>query len=557
MSATIENLSEYLVANSRTSLTDFIDSANNSGSSTNNIMNSPIFDSLDNSSDGSLNKHNSTTLSQPSLDQLPSNSNDIDHFDLGCDDISTINNHSEQTSNRINNQSSAYLQASSSSAAAATTSRLLSQPIRTQIPIFCQIEQFDTCPSVNYQPTLNDNDLFRTTDYKDSFKRPVSNTNPSNSTTSQGQPHLHQSKLALESVTNCNGSPSGLSGPMGSAPTNSADIDIKPNLDDLEGLNVNFDHLGSTSPLSLHQEPQLSPLRKQQQPQPQQIQQPQPQQHQQQLDLEKNHKDLQQISILSNSIGNNQDSFNQHLSSCKETYVLVPASTLWLDLVRTVLTQLGYSGLEIVNSKATLIIKNWKPISLDQVTDDKKSTVGEILSEIHSFVTLRIALVNNALSQAPTEWTETMIRQIVTTLCQSMSQLTLSKLCNISQPLISAIVRGGKRLGRRKCEEFGQWYLNYIKSMDNRPALAQPESTAARLVFDKTREIPQLKAWFADNTKPSEDILEYYSKILNEDRKFKPQVSAKALKNWWKNERQKLGIRQRENRGRPRLKRIE
>ena len=206
---------------------------------------------------------------------------------------------------------------------------------------------------------------------------------------------------------------------------------------------------------------------------------------------------------------------------------------------------------------ATLIIRNWKPLPLDQVTDDKKSTVGEVLSEIHSFVTLRIALVNSALSQAPTEWTETMIRQIVTTLCQSMSQLTLSKLCNISQPLISAIVRGGKRLGRRKCEEFGQWYLNYIKSMDNRPAPAQPESTAARLVFDKTREIPQLKAWFADNTKPSEDILEYYSKILNEDRKFKPQVSAKALKNWWKNERQKLGIRQRENRGRPRLKRIE
>jgi hypothetical protein len=191
------------------------------------------------------------------------------------------------------------------------------------------------------------------------------------------------------------------------------------------------------------------------------------------------------------------------------------------------------------------------------VTDDKKSTVGEILSEIHSFATLRIALVNSALSQAPTEWTETMIRQIVTTLCQSMSQLTLSKLCNISQPLISAIVRGGKRLGRRKCEEFGQWYLNYIKSIDSRPMPAQPESTAARLVFDKTREIPQLKAWFADNTKPSEDILEYYSKILNEDRKFKPQVSAKALKNWWKNERQKLGIRQRENRGRPRLKRIE
>lgn len=343
MSATIENLSEYLVANSRTSLTDFIDSANNSGSSTNNIMNSPIFDSLENSSDGSLNKHNSTTLSQPSLDQLPSNSNDIDHFDLGgCNDISTINNHSEQTSTRMNNQSGGYMQATSSSAAAkaaaeaaVAASRLLSQPIRTQVPIFCQIEQFDTCPSVSYQPTLNDNDLFRTTDYKDSFKRPVSSTNQSNSTIAPGQPHLHQSKLALESVTNCNGSLSSLSGPTGSTPTNSADYDIKPSLDDLDGLNVNFDQLGSTSPLSLHQETPLSPMRK----------------PQHQLDTEKSNEDLQQISILNNSVGTNQDSFSQQLSSCKETYVLVPASTLWLDLVRTVLTQLGYSGLEIVNSK--------------------------------------------------------------------------------------------------------------------------------------------------------------------------------------------------------------
>lgn len=37
----------------------------------------------------------------------------------------------------------------------------------------------------------------------------------------------------------------------------------------------------------------------------------------------------------------------------------------------------------------------------------------------------------------------------------------------------------------------------------------------------------------------------------------RPQVTAKALKNWWKNERQKLGIRQREIGGRPKLKRAD
>lgn len=110
-----------------------------------------------------------------------------------------------------------------------------------------------------------------------------------------------------------------------------------------------------------------------------------------------------------------------------------------------------------------------------------------------------------------------MIRQVVLALTQTMSQLTLSKLCNISQPLISSIVRGGKKLGRRKCAEFGQWYMNYIKSAEARPSTMFCEGGGARLVFDKTREIPRLKAWFANNTKPSDELLEEYSKILNED----------------------------------------
>ena len=42
-------------------------------------------------------------------------------------------------------------------------------------------------------------------------------------------------------------------------------------------------------------------------------------------------------------------------------------------------------------------------------------------------------------------------------------------------------------------------------------------SGGARLVFDKTREIPQLKSWFTTNSKPSDEMLEYYSQLLNEN----------------------------------------
>lgn len=106
--------------------------------------------------------------------------------------------------------------------------------------------------------------------------------------------------------------------------------------------------------------------------------------------------------------------------------------------------------------------------------------------------------------------------------------------------------------------EFGQWYMNYIKSSEARPPHVHKEGSG-RLVFDKRREIPRLKSWFAENAKPTDDLLEEYSRLMNEDpiRKARPPVSAKALKNWWKNERQKLGIRQREIRGRPKLKQLD
>lgn len=57
---------------------------------------------------------------------------------------------------------------------------------------------------------------------------------------------------------------------------------------------------------------------------------------------------------------------------------------------------------------------------------------------VYERVALRSKLTNqpsfiSSVQQLPTEWNETMIRQVVLALTQNMSQLTLSKLCNISQ----------------------------------------------------------------------------------------------------------------------------
>lgn len=581
LSSAIENFSEYFVAaNTRTTLTDFAESTSNSldpiqigtqnGHSSLNSMNSSHnnlsshlgaafgLSSCNSSPNGSLHKHlTSANMSQTSSlqNQVPSDDNNYD-FDLECNNNNS-NNKSSGCSNNGNNHYSTtsqtrghmnkthhqqrnrlhspsdnrnmdqYMQASSSRP---------SQLYRAQIPIHCIIEQFDNYANLtSYQPTLNDNDLFRTEDPTDLTGLQMmsqdrnDNTNHNNPNTSS-LPHLNQSKLALESITN--GTSSNISMPTSDANLfNTSNDQAESNIFD-----THLDHLGPDSPLSIQPDRNSSPTF--------------------------SSAELHPTSILNSPTNIRQDSYldnNQQLTSSKETYVIVASNVLFVEALPVVLRQLGYSSLEIISAKATMQIKNWRPLPLDQVTDDKKATIGEVLGDISSFATLRIVLANsNSVSQLSTEWNETMIRQVVLALTQTMSQLTLSKLCNISQPLISSIVRGGKKLGRRKCIEFGQWYMNYIKSNEAR-APNVPKEGSGRLVFDKRREIPRLKAWFAKNAKPTDELLEEYSRLMNEDpiRKARPPVSAKALKNWWKNERQKLGIRQREIRGRPKLKQID
>lgn len=41
----------------------------------------------------------------------------------------------------------------------------------------------------------------------------------------------------------------------------------------------------------------------------------------------------------------------------------------------------------------TILIKNWKPLPLEKVTDSPLITVGEILGELTSVITLRISVI--------------------------------------------------------------------------------------------------------------------------------------------------------------------
>lgn len=76
-----------------------------------------------------------------------------------------------------------------------------------------------------------------------------------------------------------------------------------------------------------------------------------------------------------------------------DSYVIIPSATPFCDIVKTALQSLGYS-IDIANTaKGTIIIKNWKPLSLEKITDSPLVSVGEILGELTSVITLRISVL--------------------------------------------------------------------------------------------------------------------------------------------------------------------
>lgn len=359
LSSAIENFSEYFVAaNTRTTLTDFAESTSNSmdpsqivnnGNSSLSNMNSSQnnlsshlgiafgLNSCESSPNGNLHKQlTNTTMSQTSSlqNQVPSDDNHYD-FDLECNNnndhysstsqprghVSKVQQQRERLSMPCDNRSiDQYAHASSSR---------IPQPARAQIPIHCIIEQFDNYANLtSYQPTLNDNDLFRTEDPTDLSHMLNQNrndneahNNPNTSNTSS-LPHLNQSKLALESITN--GSPSSMPTPTSNAnlfntPTNPTNSSI---------FDSNLDHMSPESPLSMQPDQHSSPTF--------------------------SRAELQPSSILNSPTDIRQDSYldnNQQLTSSKETYVIVASNVLYIDILPVVLKQLGYSSLEIISAK--------------------------------------------------------------------------------------------------------------------------------------------------------------------------------------------------------------
>lgn len=85
-----------------------------------------------------------------------------------------------------------------------------------------------------------------------------------------------------------------------------------------------------------------------------------------------------------------------------DSYVIVPAMTPFSDILNTALQRLGYSSDIASTARGSIIIKNWKPLPMEKIADSPLVSVGEILGELTSVVTLRIVI----LRTKPSAFTE-------------------------------------------------------------------------------------------------------------------------------------------------------
>lgn len=76
-----------------------------------------------------------------------------------------------------------------------------------------------------------------------------------------------------------------------------------------------------------------------------------------------------------------------------DSYVIVPAATLFVDIVTTALQRLGYSSEIASTARGSIIIKNWKPLPVEKISDSNVVCAGDVLGELTSVVTLRIVIL--------------------------------------------------------------------------------------------------------------------------------------------------------------------
>ncbi|CAH1103110.1 unnamed protein product [Psylliodes chrysocephalus] len=261
-----------------------------------------------------------------------------------------------------------------------------------------------------------------------------------------------------------------------------------------------------------------------------------------------------------------------------DTYVIIPVGTPFHNLVQAALFRLGYSSESAAAAKGSVLIKNWKALSFDQISDDPLITVGDILGELSTVATLRIQVFRGR----PGVLNEIKDKLLRFLLLQSHG-LLLSSGCPLDEILLSQLCRstncsGGPlpEISEENRRKFDQWWTSQISPQspvgrsqfvpsypnqysvptqaptpldrtitDTHPAMQTvhnqfpTQKTRMRTSFDPELELPKLQRWFTENQHPSRQQIQQYVKELNslESRRGRKPLDINNVVYWFKNAR--------------------
>ncbi|CAG9816726.1 unnamed protein product, partial [Phaedon cochleariae] len=261
-----------------------------------------------------------------------------------------------------------------------------------------------------------------------------------------------------------------------------------------------------------------------------------------------------------------------------DTYVIIPVGTPFHNLVQAALFRLGYSSESAAAAKGSVLIKNWKALTFDQISDDSLITVGDILGELSTVATLRIQVFRGR----PGVLSEIKDKLLRFLLLQSHG-LLLSSGCPLDEILLSQLCRNSNsasgplpEISEESRRKFDQWWSTqfspqspatrsqFVPTYPNHyPVPSQPptpmernladphpaiqtvhnqfptQKTRMRTSFDPELELPKLQRWFTENQHPSRQQIQQYVKELNnlESRRGRKPLDINNVVYWFKNAR--------------------
>ncbi|KAK0095419.1 hypothetical protein PV326_008426 [Microctonus aethiopoides] len=270
-----------------------------------------------------------------------------------------------------------------------------------------------------------------------------------------------------------------------------------------------------------------------------------------------------------------------------DTFVIIPASVPFQDLVGEALVRLGYPTDIIPSARGSIVVKNWKPLPMEKVADDQLRTVAEILAELTTVATLKIQ-VYRTRPPPPSPASEVRDKLLRLLLLHSHA-LLVSAGCPLDEMTLSSLCRGGNDLTEDTRRSFESWLqqqqfpgltpstnsmltacVNNNRQLHNQSPrsdsggggggggigssiigngpplhphhpsmLPYSHKTRMRTSFDPELELPRLQRWFAENQHPSRQQIQRYVSELNslESRRGRKPLDVNNVVYWFKNAR--------------------